>query len=272
VTVLFLAINYRSEPDTLRLLADLQRQDPGASWVAGVVDNTSTTIPTPALQKAAAEDPRIRYLDPKANLGYFGGAAWGLEQLRSVDAEWVIVTNTDIRIPDTGFVRKLTGVTGAAVVGPRIISGLSGQDQNPYLPTRPDAGRMRRYKWIFASHLRLSAYEFAARVKKMLQRRGAPDPSATARPIYAAHGSFLAFHRSYFAAGGSLQHPIFLFGEEILVAETARRLGLEVSFDPTLVVHHAEHATTSVFANKVVARHVAKASAWVADTYFANDP
>jgi GT2 family glycosyltransferase len=272
MTTLLLLINYNSEADTLRLLGDLQAQGAGAPWLAGVVDNTAHTRPAPALAQAAAADPRIRYLVPGANLGYFGGAAWGLDQLSGEEFDWVIVSNTDIRIPDVTFLARLARVGGAAVVGPRIVSGLSHRDQNPYLAERPSGRRMRMYKWLFASHLRLSAYELAARVKKQLQRRQEPLATPVARSIYAPHGSFIAFHRSYFAAGGSLVHGTFLFHEEVLVAETARRLGLVVRYEPSLEVLHAEHATTSVFTNRIVAGYAAAAAKWATDTYFANDP
>jgi GT2 family glycosyltransferase len=270
---LVLAINYRSEPDALRLAGDLGAQAGGPEDRFVFVDNTAHQFPAPRLAAIAANDPRFRYFPAGANLGYFGGAAWGREQLlaEGMRPDWTIITNTDIRIPDPAFLTRLAGIRGAAVVGPRIVSGLSGQDQNPYLPVRPDGRRMRWYKWMFASHLRLSAYEFAARVKKKVQQRHSAEVR-DAGPVYAVHGSFLALHRSYFEAGGGITPGTFLFGEEILVAEHARRLRLEVRYDPTLEVLHAEHATTSVFTNRVVAGYVAQASAWVADTYFANDP
>lgn len=269
--VLVLAINYHSEADALRLAGDLRMQEAGTGLVVGIVDNTAHLRPAPALAALPAEDPRIRYLVPGENLGYFGGAAWGFRELAAAtDPEWTIITNTDIRIPDPAFLTALCGITGAAVVAPRIISGLSGRDQNPFLAARPSARRMRFYKRLFASYWGLTAYEISARAKKWLQRRRSVATS-NAGPIYAPHGAFMAFHRSYFAAGGSFDHGTFLFNEEFLVAETARRGGLEIRYDPALVVYHAEHANTSIFADRAIARHVAAAAAWAADTWFRED-
>jgi GT2 family glycosyltransferase len=270
MTTLLLLINYNSEADTLRLVEDLQAQDGGEPWSAAIVDNTAHLRPAPGLAAAAEGDPRVQYLVPGSNLGYFGGAEWGREQSRSPSPDWVIVSNTDIRIPDPAFLTRLAEVRGAAVVAPRIVSGLSDRDQNPYMPERPSGRRMRMYKHIFATHLGLSAYDLAARIKKRVLRYRTPTVTQ-ARPIYAPHGAFLPLHRSYFEAGGSLAHGTFLFNEEISVAETARRLGLQIRYVPTLEVRHAEHANTSVFANRTIARHIATAAAWAADTYFASD-
>jgi hypothetical protein len=71
------------------------------------------------------------------------------------------------------------------------------------------------------------------------RRRGAP--AAGARDIYAPHGAIMAIHRRYFDAGSTLDHPPFMFAEELTVAENVRRTGGRVFFDPTLRVVHAAH-------------------------------
>lgn len=268
MTVQFLAINYHSEPDTLRLAGDLLAQEGAEAMHLVIVDNTAHLRPAPALAELARRESRVTYLVPGSNLGYFGAAAWARKQLqdRPVPA-WTVITNTDIRIPDRGFVAKLGALSGAAVIGPRILSGLSGRDQNPYLPKRPAASRMLLYKRLFAWYWGLVGYDAASRMKKWLQR-GRPVVEAPAGPIYAAHGAFLVFHRSYFEAGGTFDHGTFLFNEEIFVAETARRLGLTVRYEPSLVVHHAEHANTNFLTSRVVARHMADSAAYTADTWF----
>jgi GT2 family glycosyltransferase len=270
MTTHLLAINYHSEPDTLRFAEDLLAQEE-ASFLLAIVDNTAHLRPAPALAALPARDPRIRYLVPGDNLGYFGAAAWGRRQLTAEgEPEWTIVTNTDIRIPDRRFLQRLERVSGVGVLAPCIRSGLSGRDQNPFRSTRPSAAQMRRYQRIFAHYWGLVAYELAARVKKRLQRSttGTAHPPG---PIYAPHGAFIPIHRSYFEAGGTLDHGTFLFNEEFLVAETARRLGLEIRYDPSFEVLHAEHATTSIFASRVIAKHVAAAAAHTADTWFRED-
>jgi GT2 family glycosyltransferase len=86
--------------------------------------------------------------------------------------------------------------------------------------------------------------------------------------IYAPQGAFIAFHRSYFERGGTLDHGAFLFGEEIFVAETARRLGMTVMYDPALVIEHTERSTAAGLFNRNTSRYRKQASRYLAKTFF----
>jgi GT2 family glycosyltransferase len=48
----------------------------------------------------------------------------------------------------------------------------------------------------------------------------------------------------YFEAGGFLDKSLFLYFEEICVAEICRSLGLQVIYEPSLRVLHREHRST----------------------------
>jgi GT2 family glycosyltransferase len=134
---------------------------------------------------------------------------------------------------------------------------------------------MHFHKWVSRSYPTVSAYNLFSLIKTELLRMSAglqkPRPAATTShpvAIYAPHGSFLIFNWSYFSTGGTLDHPTFLFGEEIFVAEAARRLKLRVVHDPRLVVFHEEHATTGIFPRAAMARYLRESSAYMADQFF----
>jgi GT2 family glycosyltransferase len=113
-------------------------------------------------------------------------------------------------------------------------------------------------------------------IKERLHRLRQPsgidtaEPTATVEPlqIYAAHGAFLAFRKSYFEAGGTLRHGAFLFGEEIFVAETVRRLGLTIGYDPRLRVFHRGYTTTGYMPSRQMATYMREAARYCADTWF----
>ena len=86
--------------------------------------------------------------------------------------------------------------------------------------------------------------------------------------IYAPFGAYLIFHKTYFIKGGTLQHGAFLFGEEIFVAETSRRLNLKVIFDPRLKVIHREHSSLRKIGSRNAARYAREATHYLADTFF----
>jgi hypothetical protein len=89
--------------------------------------------------------------------------------------------------------------------------------------------------------------------------KGRENPATTPvhekRKIYAPHGSCLVFKDAYFNLGGTLDLPNFLFGEEIHVAENAARLGLDVVYDPELVINDFEHASVGFFVSPKINRY-----------------
>ena len=93
-------------------------------------------------------------------------------------------------------------------------------------------------------------------------------PISVAQAIYAPHGACMVFSRLYFDAGGSLDYPCFLYGEEFYVAETARQLGLAIRVDPSLRITHHEHSTTGLLAPASMAHHVHNSLGFVLSQYY----
>jgi GT2 family glycosyltransferase len=70
--------------------------------------------------------------------------------------------------------------------------------------------------------------------------------------IYAPHGSCIILNKNYFKRGGTLDHISFLFGEEIFVGETAKRLGLNVLYVSEIQVRHYEHSSIGNFISRKI--------------------
>jgi GT2 family glycosyltransferase len=182
--------------------------------------------------------------------------------------------------PRRDFVSRLStlyGNTPPAVVAPAIYSTVTGADQNPHLVRRPGRARVRFYTWVYRYYPTFVAYSALALVWAKLPRRRnagrgkqgtAGGDADEPQPIYAPQGSFIIFNRRYFESGADLEHGAFLFAEEITVAEKARRHGLDVVYDPRLVVRHREHATTGIFKNRRMARYQWEASVFCYEEYF----
>ena len=62
--------------------------------------------------------------------------------------------------------------------------------------------------------------------------------------IYAAHGSFFIFSNNFFQYV-SLNFPMFLFGEELYIAEIARKNNLRTIYNNNLKVFDEENISTS---------------------------
>jgi GT2 family glycosyltransferase len=273
--ILLICVNYLKPGETQRFVASALDQSLQSSLRLAVVDN-SPHSGAGAVPEPLKSDPRVRAIAPGENLGYFGGAAAALSdhlKTRSMP-EWVIVSNPDVFFPDRDVLQRLCEAHrgDAVVIAPSIRTKGSSVDQNPYMRVRPSRFRMHLYRWIFSAYPIDVVYQGLSWIKHRTMEAASEErpagPASAPEKIYAPQGAFIAFHRSYFERGGTLDHGAFLFGEEIFVAETARRLGMTVMYDPALVIEHTERSTAAGLFNRNTSRYRKQASRYLAKTFF----
>ena len=274
-SVLLICVKYGADEETAQYLESVRRLRGQRGLQLLVVDNKSD-----GKIASMATGRNCNVVRAPENLGYFGGARHGLSLYleRNTLPDWVIISNVDLAISDPKFLINLAKLEPMAPVGavaPSIRSTLTGKEQNPFMRVRPSPLRMHIYKWLFRNWLALNAYELASaafhKVMSAIRHRqpSFSDSNQVLREtIYAPHGSFLILSRKYFDRGGDLQFPGFLFGEEIYIAESMRRLGLEVVYEPALKILHQEHRSTKLFRSRKMAAHVASSAAYCAEKFF----
>lgn len=274
-TVLLICVKYGSDHETVRYLDSVQCLRGQRGLQVLVVDNAFDANPA-----GRSVPQNYTTIQAPTNLGYFGGARYGLSLYLEKHPlpDWVIVSNVDLVIPDPTFLVKLTELTGRprlGAVAPRISSVLTGSDQNPFMTVRPSALRMHSYKWMFRRRLLLNTYEVVGTAFRRARTRLGRSlrvlsavRHANRATIYAPHGSFLILSKNYFARGGDLQFPGFLFGEEIYIAESLKRMNLEAVYEPSLKVVHQEHGSTRLIRSRELAQALSFSAAYCADTFF----
>lgn len=275
LSILFLCVNYHADNETRDLIHNLDQLAHAGSLQAIIVNNGAKSNSDATFARLEPKQLKLTVINAPENLGYFGGAQRGFDQfLQSASLpDWVIVSNSDIYIQDPYFFTKLCGFDfPAAVIGPRILSTRTGQNQNPYMRQRPSARRMRFYRYIFNTPGLCATYHLASglRQKYAARHKSHEQWSEGYIPelIYAPHGSFIIFHRSYFENGCNFRYGAFLYGEEIFVAEQARAKKLPVYYWPELLVHHREHIETGLYPSLRIRSFIAQSSAFLTDQYF----
>lgn len=244
VDVHFIAVNYFGAGSCPALLDSLRTQQ-GGRWRLTVVDNSESDAEHRRLSEIARHVEAVRVVRAPRNLGYFGAANWLLDAEDGPTATWTVVSNMDVRYGDTNFVRGLADLDGVAeVVAPSIIDQPEGRPRNPYMINRPSVRSMWRRRVMLGNPVTAQLTISASLLLRGLRQRRAATQAPGQRAIYAPYGACIAFHERYFAAGGNLAHPTFLFNEEITVAEQCHRLGLTVLFVPALTVVHDAHQAT----------------------------
>lgn len=271
--VVVVVVNYHSADEVVEYLNTINPED-GIQVV--VVDNGDAEKGLSELRLAISVKPFATLLEPRANLGYMGGARYAYEQLGCEDlfgsADWFVLSNADVRFNARSLVDGLTriqqGGTGDVplVVAPRIESSLTGRNQNPYLVNRPSRFKYLVLGWIFAFYPLAVAHRLLGIVKQRLSRK-VNVANRDLPSIYGGHGSFIIFNRAYFKRGGGLDNGSFLFCEENYVAEEVRRLGGRVTYQDGIVVIHKEHITTGIMPSRVMTKYLAKAHLLCATRY-----
>lgn len=255
--VAFITVNYRNTSVTQAFLESLALLDGSGQCEVAIVDNEADARTRAELAALARRhDGRVHLFHLDENRFYWPGAAFALEQLYSrpeLMPEWLIVCNNDIVVTDRRFVTRLLAYDPEkpSVIAPSIVSGVTGSDQNPLL--RSELGAFERLKWkVYYTHylvarLLLGVHRLWVFLKERRPRIRGDVPShaeGAEERIYAPHGACVIFSRAYFRKGGYLDTNFALYGEEITVAEIAKRIGAPVVYCPALRVEHRENAAT----------------------------
>ncbi len=275
--ILIIGVIYNTYQETLRYLNSLALVT--AENIVLILTDNSDIVQPPDFLSKIKDYPFLHYLKPGKNLGYFRGAQEGLNyylQKHPSYPGWILVTNVDIVFTPQFFQRltQLNHQQNLGIVAPSIISQKWNTDYNPKILMRYSKRKLLFFRLLYSCFLFHNLYLLAGYSKKWgrgLRRREksvAEYPVLKGRKIYAPHGSCLVFKNNYFTLGGTLGLPNFLFGEEIFVAETAVRLGLDVIYDPGMVIHDYEHASIGFFVTPVINKHYRESINAILERYY----
>ena len=281
---LVITVNYKSADSALEFLASLERSKARAEIETIIVDNSPGEEELSRMRTVVTNYRNVQLLESPTNRGYFGGARFAFDRyLEEGNAlpDWVIVCNHDILIEDEDFFSKLfdRDPKTAGVIAPCIQSRPGNLDQNPFMRRRPSQLRWAQLRFTNSNYGVAVVWDWLwrrkAEVKAWMagQRSDSrADGEAKQESIYAAHGSFFIFSRRYFEAGGFLDGNLFLYGEEISVAEICRSLGLPVVYEPSLCVVHKEHQSTGRVLSRFTYECQKRAMQYVTSRYLSRSP
>jgi GT2 family glycosyltransferase len=268
-----LVVSYRNNPELTTFLQHLAEFPTNQISCIVAIANGLDRVEAAALSAASSVlmPGRLLLIAGSQNPGYFGGAALGLREMQAAVPmpDWVIVTNDDIRY-NADFFAKLADIPtdNIGVLAPDIVVPATGLHQNPLYVSKPPAYRIRLLQWLHRHLVVMRVFVTIREVRQFWRRRSSLAVAPARQAIYAPHGSCIVFNRRYFEAGGNLDYPCFLYGEEFFVAENVRRLNLSVYMEPNLCVTHNEHSTTGMLANKSVARYVSESFTFLLREYY----
>ena len=267
-----ICVNYNSFSDLVRYAKSVfgaAKNAEDLDLVFAIADNSSkfSEADSAVLAKLFYDHPGI-VMERYENLGYFPAASklWN-SVVKNHEFDYVIVSNVDLELSQ-GFFSELSAMATNAGVGalaPAVISR-RGVDLNPKIPTRPSRKKLEKNASLFERLPLYLLYVALSNIKYKLLGRVRRNLSPS--EIYAPHGAIVIFTNAYMREVGSIAYPMFLYGEEIFVAEECRRRGLKIRYEPALRVDDFDHGATSMQAAGFKAAEHAKSLRYLLSTYF----
>lgn len=240
IKILLVCVNYNSYSDLDKYLKSID-------LAAGLCDKTDVIVSVVdnSIKKETVELVNYKNINIHVNHfdnpGYFPGVANILNKEPSVaNNNYVIISNVDLEISPDFFIRLSEYKAGndVAWVANRIWSEQESRDINPKIIRRYTLNKLRLLKLLYKYPILDWIYTNSLYKRKQYQK----DLSIC--EIYAGHGSFIILTRSFFNRYPKLDYPIFLFGEEIYLAEKIRKAGMKVMYVPEIQVNDKEHTST----------------------------
>ena len=180
------------------------------------------------------------------NVGYFGAIHQIMINNDMMDYDYVIISNVDLSI-NQDFFKKLSlhkCENNVGWIAPRIYSMLEQRDRNPQRLRRCSELRLILLQILYKFPLLFMLYYNTMYKRKKYLVVGSP------KDVYAGHGSFIILTKYYLSKVGIVNYPVFLFCEEIYLAEMCRINNLLVRYEPDLAVTDFEHISVGKIKKK----------------------
>lgn len=227
-----------------------------------VADNTTDNIKAIDYHSDAIS---IKCYEFHQNYGYFGAIERMLSQTDTDPFDYIILSNVDIAMDSTAIetLCQANFAPNTGWIAPQIYSSLEHRDRNPSVMQRYSASRLRALLFLYKHPWADWLYK-----NTLYRRKSLHYSSPVEQTIYAGHGSFIILTREYFQRLGTIDYPVFLYGEELYLAECCRESQLKVVYCPHIRIVDSEHASTSRLASKFYYRCNREAISYILKRFY----
>lgn len=257
-------VNYNSYKELYIYLNTIEKAAAYAKGMAKIsvfiADNTENNIEHVVFNTNNYE---ISLFPFHKNLGYFGAIGKMMKETDMSEYDYVIISNVDL-IMNNDTIRNIAEYQcdeHTGWIAPKIFSELEERDRNPKIIKRYSLKKLKMirlfYRYPILHYLYTKTFY---KSKKYV--------SKVAGNIYAGHGSFIILTKEYIKRCGIINYPVFLFGEEIYLAEMCRENNLTVSYCPDISVSDKEHVSTGKIRSRLYYRYNYEAINYAIKTFY----
>lgn len=222
-------VNYNGWKDTIVCVDSIKRSKDAPHII--VVDNGSPNESVTELKKAL---PDLDLVESKENVGFSVGNNIGIKKALRMGAKVVYILNNDTEVDPNLFYRSYRYVEGKNRIAGGKIYYAKGYE---FHDEQKGKGNILWYAggsmdWSMA----LSKHDGVDE-----EDRG---QHGKIRDVDFITGCFIAVPRRVFSRIGYLDEPFFLYLEDSDYCLKAKRAGIEVKYNPSLIIHHRNSSST----------------------------
>lgn len=269
MNICIICVNYNSYNSLEKYLASLTKSlsySDAVNLKVVIANNSTQDIPASFFEYINSLNLDYIFIN-NDNIGYFPAFSKTMDTLGNmISYDYIIISNVDLTVDESFFntLKSKKFTTDIGVVAPAIISTQNNNDLNPKIINRPSRLQLYKNLLLFKFTYVFIFYSFLSTLKA----KSPTKKNISQYDIYAPHGSFIIFTKSYFAKGANINYPRFLFGEEIFVGEQCIKTGQRVRYDPDILIHDNEHGSTSKEKSKFISQEHVKSLAYLLEHYF----
>ena len=178
------------------------------------------------------------------NRGYLGGAL-PIYNAKAKNYDFVSISNVDLELAQDFFEQLVAvDVKNLGWIAPDIYTDKINRHENPFMLARPTKRNFAIWQIIYSCTW---IYRLYHRLYLLKSKQTKIYPACE---IYAGHGSFMLFTKSFVDHYPELHFPGFMYGEELYLAELVRCAGLKVKYIPTLRIANIGNINTGLINQK----------------------
>ena len=269
--IIWIAVNYFNDNESIKFIKEQYLKQGTTDCLFLLVNNGATD--SNVLKREINNWNKIELITPDKNLGYFGALNFALDYIAEKFKTYpdkVIFSNTDISLLSSDLIQNISKLkieTNVACVGPAIFKEGISVNQNPFMMNRVSRGKLLFLKTLFSNYSAYLLYQWFAYLKE--NTFAATKKEVPNMDVYALHGSFLIFGKSFLTScNHMLKDAPFLFGEEIFLAEICRREEFVLNYNKAFSIMHHEHSVTGKYKSKQTVFYLHQSISLLLEKYF----
>lgn len=212
---------------------------------------------------------KIMIFEPENNIGYMNGLIQGYNFFRRkyIIPKYVIMSNTDISIPDLNYFQKLLHKEygdSVGCIGPSIYVKEKQVYDNPACEQRRTIKEINNIIRKFSIPFFRGFYVYLSTLKGYFIK----SKKTESRYVYEVHGCYFILSGMFAEKIKNLRYGVLMYSEEAYIAELVYKHKMQTYYDADLEVIHLEHSTTKLVGNSKIAKYIYDSMKYIRDEFY----